>query len=96
MSPVDSDGSLRQVVGADKLDVERPDSAVLGEREGLQGSVEGTPCLRDLSLVHEELTVVQPDTRHLHTYSGTSNREHSTHTVEPPIENTPHTQWNLQ
>ena len=54
-------------MGAGELDVEWPDAAVLSERQGLQGSVEGAPGLRHLPLVDEELAVVQPDTRHLRT-----------------------------
>ena len=60
-------GSLWQAVGAGELDVEWPDAAVLGERQGLQGSVEGAPGLGHLPLVDEELAVVQPDSRHLRT-----------------------------
>ena len=38
---------------------------MLGEREGTQGTVKCPPGQRHLALVHQELTVVNPDTRHL-------------------------------
>ena len=50
---------------AHKLEVERPDPAMLGDGQRPQGSVEGTPRPRHLALVHEELAVVQPNPRHL-------------------------------
>ena len=68
VSAIDSNGSLRHVVRADKLEVQRPYPAVLGEREGLEGSIKRPPRLGHLPLVHEELAVVQPDSRHLQRY----------------------------
>ena len=43
---------------------------MLGERQGLQGSVKGTSGPGDLALVHEELAVVQPYPGHLRGESG--------------------------
>ena len=38
---------------------------MLGEGESPQGSVKRAAGSRDLALVHQKLTVVQPDPRHL-------------------------------
>ena len=38
---------------------------MLGEGQGLQGSVKGPSGLGHLALVHQELAVVQPDPGHL-------------------------------
>ena len=53
-------------MSSDELDVEGPDAVVLGEWQGDQSVVKCASCLCDLPLVHEELAVVHPDTRHLH------------------------------
>ena len=39
VSAIDSDGSLGEVMRADKLDVQRPYPPVLGERESLERSI---------------------------------------------------------
>ena len=63
--PVHSYSCLLEVVHPHKLEVEWPHSLVLCEGQCPQGAVEGTSCSCDLTLVYQELTVVQPDTRHL-------------------------------
>lgn len=59
------DGSFRKVIHPNELEIEWPDTVVLGEGESSEGPVKGAPCACDLALVHEELAVVQPDARHL-------------------------------
>ena len=44
---------------------------MLSEGQCPQGAVECPPGTSDLALVHEELTVVQPDPRHLRQHSIT-------------------------
>ena len=48
-----------------ELEVEWPYLVVLREREGPEGMVEGLPGMNDLTLVHQELAVVQPYPWHL-------------------------------
>ena len=65
MPPIHSHCSLWEVVQPNELEVERPNTVVLGEGEGPEGAVKGATCTGDLALIHQKLAVVQPDTRHL-------------------------------
>ena len=68
--PVHPDGRLLERHGADKLEVERPDPVMLGDGHCPQGAVERPARPGDLALVHQELAVVQPDSRHLEDKGG--------------------------
>ena len=48
-----------------KLEVERPDAVMLGDGERSQGAVKRLATRTDLTLVHQELTVVKPYAGHL-------------------------------
>ncbi len=63
--PVYPEGSFREVIGSNKLEVEGPDTVVLGEGQRPEGAVECSPGASDLTLLHEKLAVVYPYTRHL-------------------------------
>lgn len=96
MSPVHSDGRLREVVGAYKLYVQGPYSIVLSQRESLQGTVKGTTSFSHFLLVHQKLAVVQPYPRHLESWMVTAatdvdkNLSHLMHEHQRPLEGIVH------
>ena len=51
---------------ADELDVEGPDSVVLGGGQGSQSSVKHSPGPGHLALLGQELAVVNPDLEQQH------------------------------
>lgn len=59
------EGSLWEVITPYEFEVEGPDPIVLCERKRSEGAVESPSGTRDLTLVHQKLAVVDPDTRHL-------------------------------
>ena len=64
---IDPDGGLRQVVKVQKPQIDRPYPDVLGDRQSPQRSVKCPASATDPALVHQELNVVNPYTRHLKT-----------------------------
>ncbi len=65
ISPEDPDGCLVDRVEFGKLDVQRPDAVVLGDRQSPQCSIQGPSCACDLTLIQKKLAVIQPYPRHL-------------------------------
>ena len=65
VAPVDPDGRLWDWMHAYKLEVKRPDAVMLGDGERSQRTVERLTTCADLTLVHQELTVVKPYAGHL-------------------------------
>ncbi len=63
--PINSKSRLRKVVATDEPQIEWPDSVVLSQGEGSQSTVKGSSGPGDLALLHQELTIINPDSRHL-------------------------------
>ena len=48
-----------------KFQIELPDTVMLGDRQSAKGTIESAACSSKQTLVHEKLTVVEPNARHL-------------------------------
>ena len=64
-SAEDPNSCLWDVMLPDKLQIQGPDAVMLGDGQSPQRTVQGPTCPCQLGLVHQKLTVVQPDARHL-------------------------------
>jgi hypothetical protein len=69
-----SNSGLRQIVETDKLEVDGPDTTVLGDGQGAQRSVKGTPRPCHPPLIHQKLYVVDPNARHLQNRKNKINK----------------------
>lgn len=65
VSAVDPDGRLRQRQVTDEAEIERPDARMLRDWESSKGTVKASPTACYLTLRHEELAVIQPNSGHL-------------------------------
>lgn len=49
-----------------KLNIQRPHPSVLSQRKGMKRTVKSSSCTCYFALVHQKLTIIQPNPRHLH------------------------------